>query len=175
MSPTSVSSESNTTRQVQYAFRRPRFPVVYAVGSELRAATSSVALRRQLERLELPRAAVVDLVDATGEGWAFHSDLMIVSPLTLKKHWKKIEVVRLFNESDNACRIGAVYPEAYVPRRSLERIIAEIAALVTYTKPRRFSSPEIATSEASRTKRGGGLSGVSEITPETPCSSTSKS
>ncbi len=39
-----------------------------AVGNELRAATSSVALRRQLERLELPVAAVVDLVDATGEG-----------------------------------------------------------------------------------------------------------
>src|SRR5712691_8821241 len=160
--------ESNTTRQVQYAFRRPRFPVVYVVGNELRAATSSVALRRQLERLELPGAAVVDLVDATGEGWDFHADLMIVSPLTLKKRWKKIEIIRLFNESDNARRIGAVYPEAYVPRRSLERIIAEIAALATNTKPRRFSGAEVATIEASRTKRGGGLSGVSEITPETP-------
>ena len=160
--------ESNTTRRIQYAFRRPRFPIVYAVGNELRAATSSVALRRQLERLELPLAAVVDLVDATGEGWAFHSDLMIVSPLTLKKRWKKIEVIRLFNESDNAHRMGAVYPEAYVPRRSLERIIAEIAALAAYKKPRRFGAPEIATIEASRAKRGGGLSGVSEITPETP-------
>jgi hypothetical protein len=160
--------ESKTTRQVQYAFRWPRFPVVYAVGSELRAATSSVALRRQLERLELPGAAVVDLVDATGEGWAFHSDLMIVSPLTLKKRWKKIEVIRLFNESANAGRMGAVYPEAYVPRRSLDRIIAEIAALATYTKRRRFSGLEVAASEASRTKRAGGLSGVSEIAPETP-------
>ena len=150
------TAESNTTRKVQYAFRRPRFPVVYAVGNELRAATSSVALRRQLEHLELPGAAVVDLVDATGEGWAFHSALMIVSPLTLKKRWKKIEVIRLFNESDNAHRIGAVYPEAYVPRRSLERIIAEIAALVTYTKPRRFGGSEVATSEASRAKRRAG-------------------
>ena len=91
--------ESNTTRRIQYAFRRPRFPIVYAVGNELRAATSSVALRRQLERLELPGAAVFDLVDARGEGWVFHSALMIVSPLTLKKRWKKIEVIRLFNES----------------------------------------------------------------------------
>ena len=150
--------ESNATRKVQYAFRRPRFPVIYAVGNELRAATSSVALRRQLERLELPASAVVDLVDATGEGWAFHSDLMIVSPLTLKRRWTKIEVIRLFNESDDARRMGAVYPEAYVPRRSLERIIAEIAALAAYTKPRRFGGSGVATSEASRAKRRGGLS-----------------
>lgn len=137
--------ESNTSRQVQYAFRRPRFPVIYAVGNELHAATSSVALRRQLERLELPGAAVVDLVDATGEGWAFHSALMIVSPLTLKRRWKKIEVIRLFNESANARRMGAVYPEAYVSRRSVERIIVEIAALAIHTTPRRLSGPEVVT------------------------------
>jgi hypothetical protein len=93
-------------------------------------------LRRQLERLELQGGAVLDLVDATGEGWAFHSDLRIVSPLTLKKRWKKIEVIRLFNESANASRIGAVYPEAYIPRRSIDRIIAEIAALAILSGPR---------------------------------------
>jgi hypothetical protein len=75
------------------------------------------------------------MVDATGEGRAFHSDLMIMSPLTLKKRWKKIDVIRLFNGSDNARRIGAAYPEAYIPRRPLARIIAEVAALVAYAKP----------------------------------------
>jgi len=75
------------------------------------------------------------MVDATGEGWAFHSDLMIVSPLTLKKRWKKTEVIRLFNASNNARRIGAAYPEAYIPRRSLVRIIAEVAALAAHAKP----------------------------------------
>jgi hypothetical protein len=127
--------ESDLTGKVKYAFRRPRFPVIYAVGKELRSATSPAAFQRQAERLELRGAAVLDMVDATGEGWAFHSDLMIVSPLTLKKRWKKIEVIRLFNESDNARRIGAVYPETYIPRRSLVRIIAEVAALTTYAKP----------------------------------------
>ena len=78
---------------------------------------------------------MLDVVDATGEGWVFHSDLMVVSPLTLKKRWKKIDVIRLFNGSDNARRIGAVYPEAHIPRRPLVRIIAEVAALVAYAKP----------------------------------------
>lgn len=80
-----------------------------------------------------------------------------------------------FNENANARRIGAVHPEEYVPRRSVERIIAEIAALATYTKPRRSSGPEVATIEASRAKRRGGLNGVSEIAPETRRSSATKS
>ena len=127
--------ESNTSARVQYAFRRPRFPIIYAVGNELLAALSPAALQRQLERLELQGAKVLDMVDATGEGWAFHSDLMIVSPLTLRKRWKKIDVIRLFNGSDTARRIGAAYPEAYIPRRPLVRIIAEVAALAAYAKP----------------------------------------
>ena len=127
--------ESNTDGKVQYAFRRPRFPIIYAVGNELLAALSPAAFQRQLERLEPQGTKVLDMVDATGEGWAFHSDLMIVSPLTLKKRWKKIDVIRFFNGSDNARRIGAAYPEAYIPRRPLARIIAEVAALVAYAKP----------------------------------------
>jgi hypothetical protein len=127
--------ESNTREKVQFAFRRPRFPVIYAVGTELFAALSPAAFRLQIERLEFRGAEALEMVDATGEGWVFHSDLMIVSPLTLRKRWKEIDIVRLFNESANARRIGAAYPEAYIPRRPLARIIEEIAALVAYAKP----------------------------------------
>ncbi len=131
--------ESNTTSQIagkiRYAFRRPRFPIIYAVRNELLSAASPAAFQRQVERLDLQDAKVFDMVDAIGEGWAFHADLMIVSPLTIKKRWKKIEVIRLFNESDNARRIGAVYPEVYIPRRSVARIIAEVAALAAYAQP----------------------------------------
>ena len=124
--------ESTTGGKVQYVFRRPRFPIIYAVGDELFAALSPAALQRQLERLEPQGVTVLDIVDATGEGWTFHPDLMIVSPLTLKKRWKKIDVIHLFNGSDNARRIGTAYPEACIPRRPLVRIIAEVAALVAY-------------------------------------------
>ena len=127
--------ESNTTGKIQYVFRRPQFPIICAVGNELLSATSPAAFQRQLERLDLQGAKVIDIADVTGEGWAFHADLMIVSPLTLKKRWKKVEVIRLFNASDNARRIGAAYPEAYIPRRSLVRIIAEVVALAAYAKP----------------------------------------
>jgi hypothetical protein len=130
------TSAGQLANRVQYAFRRPRFPVVYAVGSEVLAATTSAALLRQLRRLDLQGVGTLDFVDATGEGWAFHSAAMIVSPLTMKKRWTKLEVIRLFNASDNARRIGARYPEAYIPRRSFSRIIAEVAALAAETRRR---------------------------------------
>jgi len=143
--------ESTIGGKVQYAFRRPRFPIIYAVGNELRAALSPAAFQRQLERLEPQGGEALDMVDATGEGWVFHSDLMIVSPLTLTKRRKKIDVIRLFNGSDNARRIGAAYPEAYLPRRPLVRIIAEIAALVALAKPNKplqRTGPRVARSAA---------------------------
>ena len=127
--------ESDTTRKIQYAFRRPRFPIICAVDRELLSASSPAAFQRQVERLDLQHAGPIDVVDVTGEGWAFHPQLMVVSPLTLKKRWKKIEIIRLFNASNNSRRIGVAYPEAYIPRRSLVRIIAELAALAAYAKP----------------------------------------
>ena len=68
--------ESNTTGKIQYVFRRPKFPIICAVGNELLSATSPAVFQRQLERLDLQGAKVIDIVDATGEGWAFHADLM---------------------------------------------------------------------------------------------------
>ena len=122
---------------VQYAFRRPRFPIVCAVGEELISTGSPTAFQRQVERLDLRGGKVLDIVDATGEGWAFHAELMIVSPLTLKKRWTKSAVIRLFNESENARRIGGVYRVTSLSGRTLTRIIADVAALAAYGKPNR--------------------------------------
>jgi hypothetical protein len=121
--------------RIRYAFRRPRFPLIWAVGNEVLSATSPAVFQRQIRRFDLQGVTVIDMIDTTGEGWAFHPELMIVSPLTIKKRWRKLEVVRLFNKSDNARRIGVVYPEAYIPRRSVGRIIAEVAALAAYAQP----------------------------------------
>jgi hypothetical protein len=49
--------ESNTSRQIagkiRYAFRRPRFPIVYAADKELLSAASPAAFQRQIDRLDL--------------------------------------------------------------------------------------------------------------------------
>lgn len=123
--------------KIQYAFRRPRFPIICVVGDELISAGSAAGFQRQLERFELQDDKVLDIVDATGEGWAFHASLTIVSPLTLKKRWTKSAVIRLFNESQNARRIGGAYPDTSLSRKSLTRIITDVAALAAHAKPNR--------------------------------------
>lgn len=122
--------------KIQYAFRRPRFPIICAVGGELVSAWSAVDFQRQIERFEIQSGEVLDVVDATGEGWSFHSDLMIVSPLTFKKRWTKSAVIRLFNESENARRIGVAYPEISLSGKSVSRIITDVAALAAHGTPR---------------------------------------
>ena len=123
--------------KIRYAFRRPRFPIICAVGAELISAESAAGFQRQIERFEFDVGQMLDIVDATGEGWAFHADLTIVSPLTLKKRWTKAAVIRLFNESQNARRIGGVYPETSLSNKTLIRIIAEVAALAAHGSPHR--------------------------------------
>jgi hypothetical protein len=115
--------------KIQYAFRRPRFPIICAVGDELISAWSAVGFQREIERFEIQSGEVVDIVDATGESWSFHSDLLIVSPLTLKKWWTKSAVIRLFNESENARRIGLAYPETSLSGKSVSRIMTDVATL----------------------------------------------
>lgn len=127
--------------KVQYAFRRPRFPIVCMVGKELISAGSPAAFQRQVGRVDLQGGKVLDIVDATGEGWAFHAEMMIVSPLTLRKRWTKSAVIRLFNASENARRIGRAYPETSLSGRTLTRIIADVAALAAYGKPNRPLQP----------------------------------
>src|SRR4029077_16675303 len=83
---------------------------------------------------EIQSGEVLDIVDATGEGWSFHSDLMIVSPLTLKKRWTKSAVIRLFNKSENARRIGVAYPEMSLSGKSVSRIITDVAALAAHDR-----------------------------------------
>jgi len=134
-------SELKINGKVQYAFRRPRFPIVCVVGEELISAGSPAAFQRQVGRLDLQGGKVLDIVDATGEGWAFHTEMMIVSPLTLRKRWTKSAVIRLFNESENARRIGGAYPETSLSGRTLTRIIADVAALAAYGKPNRPLQP----------------------------------
>jgi hypothetical protein len=118
--------------KIQYAFRRPKFPIICAVGDELISAWSAVGFQRQIERCKIQSGEVLDIVDATGEGWSFHSDFMIVSPLTFKKRWTKSAVIRLFNASENARRIGVAYPEMSLSGKSVSRIITDVATLAAH-------------------------------------------
>ena len=113
-----------------YVFRRPHFPVICDVDGHLVACISSRVFRRRIARLQLPPNRALPIVDVTGEGWALHTDLRAVSPLTLKKRWTKMDVIQMFNTSVNAARSGFTYPERSLASKPLNRVIGDIVELV---------------------------------------------
>lgn len=116
--------------KITYVFRRPKFPLICDLDGELIAATSTAAFQSRIARFELPSGKHFCLVDVTGEGWALHTEWMAVSPLTIKKRWTKFEIIRLFNQSANARRMGEAYPETRLSSRSVSRVVTDIAALI---------------------------------------------
>lgn len=126
--------------KIAYVFRRPKFPIICDLDGELISASSPARFQRRLDSLSLPSGKCFRLVDATGEGWALHTEWMTVSPLTIKKRWTKSEIIRLFNLSANARRTGQTYPEASLSNKSVQRVVADIAALVDEGHRRRRST-----------------------------------
>ncbi len=84
----------------------------------------------QIRSIELPSEAQIPVLDVTGEGWVLHIDLMVLSPLTVKKRWTKKEIVELFNNSETARQAGLEYPLKSLSSKRLDRVIGEIASLI---------------------------------------------
>ena len=121
-----MDSKNNT---IVFAFRRPRFPLLCDFGGDLFAATSAAALRRRLAGVEL--RCRFWFVDASGEGWIFLAEERIFAPGFAIRRWRKIEVIRMFNESRSAQSMGLQYPERRLANRRLDMLIRDIAAVLT--------------------------------------------
>jgi hypothetical protein len=109
----------------------PRFPLLLDTGSELLAFNS----KRECEAL-LPLLGLTGsprpVIDAEAEGFAFYPDLETITPLTLKKDWKKAEIVALYEARK---RSGApVYTRSLANRR-LAAVVSDIVTLVKTKLP----------------------------------------
>jgi hypothetical protein len=98
------------------------------------AAESPAALQRRLASLDLANERKAQFVDASGESWMFLQKEMILAPEFPMRRWRKIEIIRLFNESRNANEIGLHYPERRLANRRVDTIVCDIAALLTREK-----------------------------------------
>lgn len=116
--------------ELRYAFRRPRFPIICDLNGELVAGQTLQQFERRMAKRPCPPGEVFAIVDATGEGWAFHPNLGVISPLTVDKRWTKARVVDLFNTSVNAQRAGLQYPQRSLANRRLDAVIRDVADMV---------------------------------------------
>ena len=123
-----MNSEANT---ITFAFRKPRFPLICDLDGDLFAALSAAALQRRLAGVELADEKKARFVDASGEGWMFLAEERILAPVFPMSRWRKIEVIRLFNDSRNARDMGVHYPERRLANRRFDMIVREIVALLS--------------------------------------------
>ena len=115
---------------IKYLFRKPVFPLICDAEGVLIGADSLEDFADQVAVLDLPAAAQLPVVDASAEGWAFHTDHQVVSPLTFKKRWTKKEVIAMFNSSSAARKLGGQYSERSLSSKRFDRIVSEIVALI---------------------------------------------
>ena len=114
---------------IGYLFRKPRFPLICDVHGFLIGAETPGEFVKQVGAGNMPLGEYLSVVDATGEGWAFHTTYMVISPLTIKKRWTKKEVIDMFNRSNTARQAGMEYAAKSLSSKRLDQIIREIAAL----------------------------------------------
>ena len=70
---------------IGYLFRKPKFPLICDVHGFLIGAETPGEFVKQVGTVNMPLGENLPIVDATGEGWVFHTGYMVISPLTFKK------------------------------------------------------------------------------------------
>ena len=87
--------------------------------------------------MDLSDREKMQFVDTSGESWMILPDEMILAPEFPMRRWRKIEIINLFNGSRVANERGLHYQERSLGNRRLDRIVREIAALLTREKRKR--------------------------------------
>ena len=77
---------------MNYIFRLPRFPVVLDSGNRLFPAKSKAQLERWIEKLEIKDDRKRDIVDSSGEGFAYYPKIKTITPSIGIRKWKKLQI-----------------------------------------------------------------------------------
>jgi hypothetical protein len=104
--------------------------LICSIDGYLVAGRSARAFERRLARFDLSSHKEFKLIDANGESWVLLPDKMAMAPGFLVRRWRKVDIIRLFNESRTAEESGLRYPERLVANRRLDTIVNDLAALL---------------------------------------------
>lgn len=121
------------TPPIQYFFRKPVYPVIIDIKGNLICGFSASTLARHLSKLSDLEDQTYRAIDSTGEGWSFYPAHWILTPLTIKKRWTKLEIIRLYNDRKNKNPGDCQYSEKSLSAKRLDKIIFEIAELLKQT------------------------------------------
>jgi hypothetical protein len=85
--------------ELRYFFRRPKLPVLIINEDEIFVARSDKIFSDIIDKHDFSRHDYYNLLDCRNEGWAFYQNYNTISPLVVKKHWTKKELIQLYNNS----------------------------------------------------------------------------
>jgi hypothetical protein len=109
--------------------RKPRFPVIIDTGFELVGANTGAECSKRLARARIANGDQSRaVIDVTAEGFGFYPEMMVITPMTIKKRWKKTEIIELYNSRRKP---GAPeYPSTSLGNKPVERVVSEIVYLL---------------------------------------------
>jgi hypothetical protein len=96
---------------MRFFFRKPVFPILVDTGTEL-VVLRTAGEGSRLARLVEPGARPLDVIDARVEGFAYYPQHDIITPLAMKKNWRKAEIITLYN----SCRHALVHAQPREPQ-----------------------------------------------------------
>lgn len=118
-------------RGMKFFLRRPVFPILVDTGKELIVLRTAGEGERRLAGVAEAGAKSLDVIDARVEGFAYYPEHDVITPLTLKKVWRKAEIVALYN--------ARKHPDApgYAPSLSARKLPSVLADVMELVRPRR--------------------------------------
>jgi hypothetical protein len=114
---------------LKHFIRKPKYPIICNISGHVIGAKSERSFSKQIVETNVELGKSYDVVDSSGEGWAFLPEHMVISPLTFKKKWFKKEIVELFNNRSNKS-YNEKYSTKSLPNKRFDRILAEIVELL---------------------------------------------
>jgi hypothetical protein len=68
------------------------------------------------------------VIDSTSEGFGFYPKMLLITPLTVKKRWKKAEVIALYNAQKKPD--APEYKLRSMSNRGFDRVVSEVVQLL---------------------------------------------
>jgi len=120
-------------QKINHFFRKPKYPVIINVDGILVCGKSAITLSRRLSEIKSMKSDSYHAIDSSVEGWAFIPEHWVISPMTLKKRWTKLEIINLFNERKNKNSEDPLYSEKSLSSKRLEKVFKDIFDLLNKT------------------------------------------
>ncbi len=113
-----------------YLFRKPRYPVICDINGFLICGYGGNELFNNLKGRLTSAENEYDLFDVSGVRWKVYEKGLIISPFVYKRRWTKINLIELFNSSENSKLISQKYSTKSLSSKKLQKIFMDIMRLI---------------------------------------------